>query len=119
MKPNTKEDEYIWAQELQMRMARLEKEQQAKTEAEKHRLKELHWMHCPKCGQKLATEECGEVEIDVCPSCKGLWLDAGELGTIVESAGSGNFFHRCLRVIRGRRVASPHLEARLAGHRRD
>lgn len=119
MKPNKTEDEYIWVHELQTRMARLEKEQQAKSQAEKLRLKELHWMHCPKCGQELAAEECGDVEIDVCPSCKGLWLDAGELATIVESAGSGSFFHSCLRVLRGRRPVSAHLQTKPAGRRRD
>ena len=63
MKPNKIEDAHIWAQEMQQRMARLEKEQQAESEAEKLRLKEAHWMHCPKCGQKLSTEKCGSVEI--------------------------------------------------------
>ena len=58
--------------------------------------------HCPKCGQKLAMEKCGSVEMDVCPSCKGVWLDVGELGTIVESAGQGSFFHTCLRILRRR-----------------
>ena len=102
MKPYKNEDEYIWVQELQQRMAKLKEQQQAESEAEKLRLKEAHWMHCPKCGQKLSTEKCGSVEIDVCPSCKGVWLDAGELGTIVESAGQGSFFHTCLRILRGR-----------------
>jgi uncharacterized protein len=114
MKPNKLEDEYVWVQEMQQRMARLAKEQQAKSEAEKQRLKEAHWMHCPKCGQKLATETCGPVEIDVCPSCKGVWLDMGELGTIVETAGQGSFFHKCLRIIRKNRPPSPHLSPHLA-----
>jgi uncharacterized protein len=114
MKPSKNENEHIWVEEMQARMARLAKEQQAKSEAEKSRLKEAHWMHCPKCGQKLAPEKCGEVEIDVCPSCKGVWLDMGELGTIVESAGSGSFFHTCLRILRGRAQASPHLRANQA-----
>ena len=105
------EDEYIWVQEMQQRMAKLAKEQQAQSEAEKHRLKEAHWMHCPKCGQKLTTETCGSVEIDVCPSCKGVWLDMGELGTIVENAGSGSFFNKCLRIIRKDNPVSPHLSA--------
>ena len=109
MKQNRIEDQYIWVEELQKRLARLEKEQQAESEAKKLRLKETHWMHCPKCGQNLSTEKCGEVEIDVCPSCKGVWLDVGELGTIVESAGQGSFFHSCLRILRGRTEASPHL----------
>ena len=102
MKPKQHEDEYVWVQELQHRMAKQQKEQQAASEAEKLRLKETHWMHCPKCGQKLSPEKCGAVEIDVCPSCKGVWLDAGELGTIVENSGQGSFFYNCLRILRGR-----------------
>ncbi len=102
MKANKNEDEYIWVQEMRQRMARLEKEQQAESEADKRRLKETHWMHCPKCGQMLSPEKCGLVEIDVCPSCKGVWLDKGELGTIVEGADQGSFFYTCLRILRGR-----------------
>jgi uncharacterized protein len=112
MKPSKNEAEHIWVQELQIRMAKLAKEQQAKSEAEKLRLKEAHWMHCPKCGQKLAPEKCGSVEMDVCPSCKGVWLDAGELGTIVESASPTSFFHTCLRIIRGGGPASAHLTSK-------
>ena len=117
MKRTKSEDEYIWVHELQTRMARLEKEQQAQTQAEKLRLKELHWMHCPKCGQQLATETCDAVEIDVCPSCKGVWLDAGELGTVVESRGS--FFHSCLRILRGRGPHSVHLASKQAAGRQE
>ncbi len=102
MKPNKNEEEYIWVQELQQRMAKLAKEQQCESEAEKRRLKETHWMHCPKCGQKLSPEKSGSVEIDVCPSCKGVWLDQGELSTIVEGADQGGFFYTCLRILRGR-----------------
>ena len=102
MKPNKHEDEYIWVQQLQGRIAKREKDQQAESEAEKLRLKETHWMHCAKCGQKLSPEKCGSVEIDVCPSCKGVWLDKGEMGTIVENTGQGSFFHTCLRILRGR-----------------
>ena len=101
MKPNKNEDEYIWVQEMQLRMAKLAKQQQSESEAEKHRLKLTHWMHCPKCGQKLSPEKCGSVEIDVCPSCKGVWLDKGELGTIVEGADQGSFFYNCLQILRG------------------
>jgi hypothetical protein len=117
MKPKKIEDEYIWVQELRNRMAKLEKEQQAESEAEKRRLKEAHWMHCPKCGQKLSPEKCGAVEIDVCPSCKGVWLDMGELGTIVESAGQGSFFHSCLRILRGGGDGSVHLKSKHAAAR--
>jgi len=84
MKHTKTEDEYIWVHELQTRMARLEKEQQAQTQTEKLRLKELHWMHCPKCGQELASEKCDSVEIDVCPSCK----EHGEFLPLVPAGSS-------------------------------
>jgi hypothetical protein len=42
-------------------------------------------MHCPKCGQTLLTEKHGAAGVDVCPSCRGLWLDAAELDSIMAS----------------------------------
>jgi len=110
MKPSKLEEAHIWVQEMKQRIAKLAKAQQAKSEAEKHQLKEAHWMRCPKCGQKLATETCGTVEIDVCPSCKGVWLDMGELGRIAE--GESSFFNKCLRIIRQDHPVSPHLKAK-------
>ena len=42
-------------------------------------------MKCPVCSDKdlLMTERQG-VEIDYCPSCRGVWLDRGELDKIIE-----------------------------------
>ncbi len=34
---------------------------------------------CPKCGGTLAERKVDEVAVDECPSCHGIWLDAGEL----------------------------------------
>jgi predicted Zn-ribbon and HTH transcriptional regulator len=100
MKPSTIEDQHIWEQELKRRLEKLEAEQRATAEAEKRRLKELHWMRCPKCGYELATDKYGSVEIDVCPSCRGLWLDANELETIL--ASESGLFRSCLKIVRGR-----------------
>ena len=100
MKINKIEDQHVWEHELKRRLQILEAEQQATAETQKQRLKELHWMHCPKCGQKLATENYGSVEIDLCPSCRGLWLDANELETIV--GNESGLFHSCLKMLRGR-----------------
>lgn len=99
--PSKIEDQHVLQEELRLRMLKLEKEQRETAEAEKRRLKELHWMHCPKCGQKLATEKYGTVEIDICPSCKGVWLDANELGTIVANASTSGIFRSWLGILRG------------------
>jgi hypothetical protein len=94
------EDRHIWEHDLHRRLQLLEAEQRATAETEKLRLKELHWMHCPKCGQKLATEHHGSVKIDLCPSCRGLWLDANELETIVASESKRGLFRSCLMILR-------------------
>jgi Zn-finger nucleic acid-binding protein len=36
-------------------------------------------MQCPKCGVTMREREVGEVIIDICPQCRGVWLDPGEL----------------------------------------
>jgi Zn-finger nucleic acid-binding protein len=39
-------------------------------------------MECPVCGEKLREIERYGVTIDLCPGCKGCWLDRGELEKI-------------------------------------
>jgi Zn-finger nucleic acid-binding protein len=39
---------------------------------------------CPRCDATLNAAERQGVEIDVCPQCRGVWLDRGELDKIVE-----------------------------------
>jgi Zn-finger nucleic acid-binding protein len=41
-------------------------------------------MKCPRCGSALNTVEYDGVQVEVCSSCKGEWLHAGELEKIVE-----------------------------------
>lgn len=100
--PSENEERYFKEHDLRLRMERLEQEQRALAESEKRRLKEVHYMHCPKCGQKLATEKYGNVEVDVCPSCKGMWLDAQELEQILHNAKISTTFRNFLGTILGR-----------------
>ncbi len=42
-------------------------------------------MQCPVCdNQQLAMTERQGIEIDYCPTCRGVWLDRGELDKIIE-----------------------------------
>lgn len=41
-------------------------------------------MLCPVCKTSLSMSDRGGVEIDFCPSCRGVWLDRGELDKIIE-----------------------------------
>jgi Zn-finger nucleic acid-binding protein len=44
---------------------------------------------CARCHQEMVVTNFGEVVIDICPSCKGLWLDEGELQRIVTEFEKG------------------------------
>ncbi len=45
-------------------------------------------MKCPNCDQLLLITERHHVEIDYCPSCRGVWLDKGELDKLIDFASS-------------------------------
>lgn len=41
-------------------------------------------MKCPNCEETLLLSDKNGIEIDYCPSCRGIWLDRGELDKIIE-----------------------------------
>ena len=41
-------------------------------------------MQCPTDGAVLVMTERSGIEIDYCPTCRGVWLDRGELDKILE-----------------------------------
>ncbi|HYO09907.1 MAG TPA: zf-TFIIB domain-containing protein [Tepidisphaeraceae bacterium] len=41
-------------------------------------------MKCPNCNEDLRPYDRHGVEIDLCPKCRGVWLDRGELDKIME-----------------------------------
>jgi Zn-finger nucleic acid-binding protein len=40
-------------------------------------------MKCPKCGGVLNPQEIGDVVVDQCEVCHGIWLDLGELPAVI------------------------------------
>ena len=46
-------------------------------------------MKCPVCKEQnlMMTDRQG-IEIDYCPSCRGVWLDRGELDKIIERSAA-------------------------------
>ena len=46
-------------------------------------------MKCPSCTDSvLVMSERNNIEIDYCPSCRGVWLDRGELDKIIAASQS-------------------------------
>jgi hypothetical protein len=82
----SREDDWFRQNEQQMletaRVARLKRQQEreaAEKEEERKRLRDLHFMKCPKCGHDLKTDSVSDIEIDRCSFCEGVFFDAGEL----------------------------------------
>jgi Zn-finger nucleic acid-binding protein len=45
---------------------------------------EIRKVACPKCRTAMEPRARHGVDIDLCPRCRGVWLDRGELDTIIE-----------------------------------
>ncbi len=90
LKTTKSEDEYF-AREEAIKLRKLAvKAQKDMAADEKKRLKELHWMHCPKCGMTMSTITINQVEVDKCFACGGLYFDDGELEKV--SGKESSFF---------------------------
>jgi hypothetical protein len=47
-------------------------------------------MKCPVDGTTLVMSERQSIEIDYCPTCRGVWLDRGELDKIIERGAAAD-----------------------------
>jgi uncharacterized protein len=41
---------------------------------------------CPNCNESMQEVRRREVQIDMCPRCRGVWLDRGELEKLLNTA---------------------------------
>ncbi len=98
-KPSTQEEEYFAKQEYEKKRKLLEQHQTTLAAEEKKRLRELHYMRCPKCGMELIQIDYKTISVDRCSQCEGLWLDAGELKQIIEVERTA--LDKLFRVFRG------------------
>jgi Zn-finger nucleic acid-binding protein len=77
-KPSRNEDEYFVKQDAELLRKQREQTESAAREAER----KSHFMKCPKDGYDLASSLYHGVQIETCPRCGGMWLDAGEIEVI-------------------------------------
>ncbi len=81
-----REDEWFLQHEQKLleqarkaREAREAERRQEETAERRRKLREQHFMKCPKCGHDLAAEDLEGIEVDRCTFCEGIFMDAGEL----------------------------------------
>jgi len=86
MSTKTREDEWFQNFEQEMiRDAKRRRKQVAKAALSKEaeELRELHFMHCPKCGSTLNSLDLEGITVDKCPQCEGIFFDRGELDELL------------------------------------
>ena len=74
-------------------------------------------MLCSVCNSGLSMSERGGVEIDSCPTCRGAWLDRGELDKIVERAAGDGYPNKGHATL-GQHPTLPSIEIGAANPRR-
>jgi Zn-finger nucleic acid-binding protein len=77
-KPSRNEDEYFAREDAELLKLQRERAHTASVEAER----KTHFMKCPKDGYDLSSSEYHGIQIETCPHCGGMWLDAGELEAV-------------------------------------
>ena len=101
------EDEWFLRNEKELletaRAARLKREAEraAREKAdETKRLKELHFMKCPKCGHDMKEENLEKVSVDRCTHCEGIFFDAGELEQVFRQQAEQrrSFFQKLVKL---------------------
>jgi Zn-finger nucleic acid-binding protein len=89
---NTKaspEEEYF-AREDAEKKRRIALDMKKATAADEQKaLRELHYMHCPKCGMKMQEIRLGDLDVETCFACGGVFLDKGEIDVIAQPKQKG------------------------------
>jgi len=73
------EEEYFAQQEVEKKKQWAKDVKEKMQEEELKKLKDTHFMHCPKCGFDIHTLQFKGVEIEKCYHCGVIVLDDGEL----------------------------------------
>jgi hypothetical protein len=102
-----REDEWFQSNEKNLHeAARIEREKREKeraalsAESERKRLREQHFMRCPKCGHEMKEEDLTGVKIDRCSYCEGIFFDAGELDQVLlkKEEDRRGFFRKLVKI---------------------
>ena len=88
-KPSTPEDEYFVREDAEKKRRIALEMKKTVAEEQQKALRELHYMHCPKCGMKMQEVRYGNMDVDACFSCGGVFLDKGEMDVIAHPQQKG------------------------------
>ena len=77
------------------REQRLEAYREETEKEDRERLRQAHWMRCPKCGNEMKVEQLESIEIERCSVCGGMFFEHNELQTLLMRKQESRFkFYR-------------------------
>ena len=77
------------------REQRLEAYREETEKEDRERLRQAHWMRCPKCGNEMKVEQLEGIEIERCSVCGGMFFEHNELQTLLMRKQENRFkFYR-------------------------
>ncbi len=88
----SKEEEFFYKENQKLIEKNRQENDKVRKETEEKNKAHGHWMKCPKCGDSLEEKNLFNILIDQCVSCQGIYLDKGELETLLESEKHDGLF---------------------------
>lgn len=86
-KPSEAEEEFFAREEAEKKRKLALSQVKALADGERQKLKETHFMRCPKCGMQLAELSLNGVMVDRCFGCHGMFLDADDIKKLMGQEG--------------------------------
>lgn len=88
-KPSKPEDEFFTKEDAEKKRRLAQEVAKQLAADERKRLRDLHHMHCPKCGLKMQEVRLRGMDVEVCFACGGIFLDKGEIDIIAAPQQKG------------------------------
>jgi Zn-finger nucleic acid-binding protein len=92
-KPSRNEDEYFARRDAELLRRRRAELRATQESMERH----SHYLKCPKDGGDLGTREFHGVQVETCPRCGGIWVDADEIELVLEHHENPGILGRLLQ----------------------
>jgi hypothetical protein len=81
--PKKSEEEWFAKFEIQMIRDAKRRREATKKKSESESVRPSNYELCPKDGTRMKKKHLGNIEVEICPKCEGIWLDRGELEGIL------------------------------------
>jgi Zn-finger nucleic acid-binding protein len=89
VKPSSTEDEFFAKEDVEKKRKLALSVAKELAAGERKRLRDLHHLHCPKCGMKMQQLKLRGLEVEVCFACGGVFLEKGDIDVIAAPEQKG------------------------------